>query len=650
MIVQTQAQWSERPFVSLLLCPIAFAGVMLPVDFLFQMDGYLTYLRPWELFPVWGWAWLSYSLFGFSLSLGVMLLAWIAGLLFRRRLDTILSGMSLWFSFSVIVLTLVRGVKLWIAASGFSASASFLSRNQLWIAAGTLLICTIAFFKRKSVALPISRIAAVSAVLGGFCAAVALLVGFFADGIGTADTLPLSREASVSNAPNIVMITVDALAANNMSLYGYRRPTTPNLDRLAGEFDVFDRFYANGNFTTSGVNSLINGVRPWDHRANQPFAQVDAKRAEAGIVARLKRSGYQTFAVATNPIAAPCWNRADKWTDATIGLQVRLSLPILQYWMSRQNPHFMPVSGLSLFSVVFNYVDHLLVAVGAWSPSDQYDPSLALHPAMKLVSDRDPKHPFFLWVHLLTPHSPYAAPAPFIGMFDHSPRHRTRFDSSPPWNSLAATTPESLDSFVGRYDEAIACTDSGIAAFLDWLKQQSLYQGSIVVISADHGESFRHNYGGHAGPIMFDDVIRIPLLIKRPNQHTGRRSETLAEQIDIMPTLLDAAGLRADESIQGHSLYRKSSEKDGESEVFSMNFERSPRFGELSIGSIAMIRGRWKYISHFGYQNGTLKDSLFDLLADPAEETDVIAAQPVIAAGMLSAIDEERRIHCGPVL
>jgi len=638
---------------AVLVVTTTVVGIVLPIDFLSQVDGYLMYLHPWELLPVWGVAWLFYGLFGLAVGTVATLAAEGAAILFRKNSSSLTICAGSWLSLSIIALALIRGAKLLMGSYHFSATAWWMSQNQRGIVAGTLFVCAAWAWGRHTEFKILQKLARLGSVVGLTVALVAPLTLVFTVSVPLTSPVSPDEGNGGSRLPDIVLITIDALAANHLSLYGYSRPTTPSLEKLAQEANVFDRFYANSNFTTPTVNSFINGVRPWTHRTNQNFARVEVAIADQGLIARLKRAGYETFAVSTNPFASPFQNRSNRWLDAAAYGQIHVSIEVIQSVLGANSPLCIPATELSVVATSCKVADHLLVSLGIWTATDHFDPELAFSVARHLVEKKYPVRPMFLWVHLFPPHNPYAAPSPFGGLFDSSPQYRTRFDSSPPWPFYTAGDKNSSSQYVGRYDEAIAYVDHHTGSFLDWLKQRRLYQNALIVISADHGESFSHGYSGHGGPMLHDDVIHVPLLIKEPGQTVGKRLNTLSEQIDLMPTILDLAGVPIKGHVEGRSLKPVLRGQNLDGPVFAMNFEQSNRFGPLDTGSVAMIEGRWKYIHYLGHIHYPmmlkLEDSLYDLQADPGEMTNLVATQSAIAARMRLAIEEQLRLHGGPL-
>jgi arylsulfatase A-like enzyme/Tfp pilus assembly protein PilF len=140
--------------------------------------------------------------------------------------------------------------------------------------------------------------------------------------------------------------------------------------------------------------------------------------------------------------------------------------------------------------------------------------------------NKKPAGPFFLWVHLYDPHAPYDPPEPF----------RSRYRSNP-------------------YDGEIASTDSAVGKLLDKLRAKKLFDDSLIVVVADHGEALgEHGERGH-GIFLYDPTIHVPLLMKMPRQRSaGRKVENRVSLVDVMPTLLQVAGGAVPKAVQGESL------------------------------------------------------------------------------------------------
>lgn len=635
------------------IVPAAVVGIALPVDFLSQIDGYLIYLHPWELIPVFGWAWLFYFVLGSAGSLVAVLLAGSVAHLVGASPSRLAARTCIWIASSVAALAVIKGGKSWFDALGLDTIAWWLSRMKWGIVAATFASLAVWTWRRPETFEGVGRLAQIGAALGlVITLAAPILVLSYSDKEPPLASIRGGTRTSGSRSPDIVLLTIDALTATHMSLYSYPRPTTPELKQLAGHASVFTRFYANSNYTVPTVNSLINGVRPWEHRANQFLTPVRSNRALQGTVARLRFAGYQTAAVATNTAAAPFSNGNNRFFDAVAYGRTRMSWYVFYSFVGSFLPGAFNSSGLQLISEFCDLADRVLVYAGVWSPTDHFDPEIALSAARRLVEERDKSKPMFLWVHLLPPHAPYATPAPFIGRFNSGPQARSRFDSTPPEEFGASYDDEFPSGFAGRYDEAVTYVDHHVGQFAQWLRARGLFEDALVVITADHGESFTHGYGQHGGPLLHEDLIHIPLIIKKPGQSAGQRLDVLSEQVDLMPTILDLAGLQVKESTEGRSLKPALEGRAMSGMVFSMNFQESSKFGRLENGTIAAIEGRWKYIHYRGRirssQAPRLEDALYDLQNDPGESANLATIHPAIASRMLGAIEEQLRKHVRP--
>jgi arylsulfatase A-like enzyme len=626
---------------TLLLLPAAVAGVVLPVDFLGLVDGYLMYLRPIQLLPVYGWAWWFYAVPALVVSAGLMLAAAGLAAALRKAPGPWAFWVMRWVALVLCVMVIIKDGHAWLNRVSDGAFAS-----PWWWQGAVLLVAAACGLPRVASSLisSFARPVQLLAVLGSLVALVALLP------FGRDRAAAPAAVAATVNRPDVVLITIDTIAAQYMSLYGYARDTTPRLAAYARGAAVFERFYANANFTTPTVNAFINGVRPWTHRALQTEARVEPEVAAAGLVARLRAAGYQTFAVSANANAAPSLNRTEAFFDRVAagrvdypaaGALARLYSLYPYSFSAKQMPAFLRVAGLA---------ERVAARFGWVSTADPYNPELSFSVARAMVASRDPGRPMFLWVHVVPPHDPYATPGPFIGRFDASAAARTRFDSSPPWAFAAALDPQFPARYAGRYDEAVAYVDAQVGDFLDWLEVHNRQAQAVTAISADHGESFTHGYGGHGGPLLHEPVIRIPLVIRAPGQTVGQRVSTVAEQIDLMPTLLDLASVPYAGPLEGRSLRAAlAGEMLGGGRALAMTFEQSNRFGPLHTGSVALIEERWKYVHYVGRMRypamPDLTDSLYDLVADPGESNNLIRQHSAVASRMRADIEAQLRLH-----
>ena len=624
---------------------LAASNLVMPVLFLQHAHGMLLEMRTLQLIPVYGTAWVIYFILGGLAGAFTGLISASVQVIFR--LDQRESGkvLALWILSSVLVFALVKSVLGYLEGGVLERIQTVWTfRGAKWALAFGLSVWLV------------SQQAAMLVRLRSFLKGLSL-IGLLAFGAtlltSIPDTEPRADQRKVVSSlepPPVVLITIDTLAANHVSLNGYARETTPFLDKLGRSSVVFDHHYSNSNFTTSSISSILNGSRPWSHRVLHLTSRPTIIVAENGLLPLAKRVGYRTSTITTNVWASPVYHR-----NTTSVVQRSYAGP---YWPLSVFPEYLPQAGsvVYLFQIsplLSKAYQFLLEAFDA--DNLHFDPARAFAQARRLLDNRAAKgSPEFLWVHLLQPHDPYAAAAPFLGTFEHAPQARRLNNSSPPFGFQAGQKPEFPGVFAGRYDEAVLSVDYHIGQFVDWLRQQGRFDDALIVITADHGESFSHGYGTHGGPLLHEDLIHVPLLIKLPHQQVGKRVATLTEHADLLPTILDFIGQPVPEHVEGRSL--KPLLEGGTLEprpIYSMNFEQNSVFLPLTTGTVAEVDGPFKYVHYFGNIKYSLMpkldDSLYDLSADPDETKNLVLNMPERAAKMLASIQAQIGAHSRPI-
>ncbi len=628
---------------------LAILGFVLPLTFPGLLDQYLYYFRPLDLLPIYGTAWLILAAVIVPLA---ALAAFVLGGLQGARAASLRAlgrGISIVLpaaAAAIVVETILYSASTWLQTFGIHWDDP---AGTGWLAFSVAVGLALAMLPRgRSLIASLRPFAVGLALIGALSlASLPVFAWRYQKPLAASNSVP-DRSAQQS-PPNIVLLTIDALSASHMSLYGAARPTSPALAQFAERATTFDRAYANGNFTTPGIASILTSTRPWTHRALQlPVWPRDGTRGNS-LPALLSRNGYQMGYVSTNAHAGAAaqgfggyfqFSRTDRTRDVSVctdGLSA-----LLRYACA--------AAEVPLISEFQHLADRLRGGPG----SLHYDPRLATRPALAWLRNVDKSKPVFLWVHLFPPHSPYAAPAPWLGRFDPSPDYRNIASTEPHWAYLQSAVPAAeARTLEARYDESVAYVDHYAGEFLRQA-QQLLGENTVFVVTADHGESFAHGYGAHTGPGLYDEIIHVPLIIKLPGQSVGRRSSLIAEQVDLAPTLAEVAGFAPPSSWEGRSLLGACSATDTalhepDKPVFSMNFEENPRHAALTTGSVAVIDGPWKLVHYMGRLRyplmPKLQDQLYDLTADPAEHTNLANERPQEVAYLRGLIDAQLARH-----
>lgn len=308
---------------------------------------------------------------------------------------------------------------------------------------------------------------------------------------------------------NILLISVDTLRPDHLSLYGYRRETSPHLARFFADAEIYERAYAAHACTPPSTISLLTGLYPATHRVRGFYRPLPPRIPLLSDV--LRDAGYQTAGVVSNHVlgnkATGLGARFDFYDDVTDERQ-----PTRREFFERRGAR-------------------TTNAALAW-----------------LKSQRDPNRLHFLWVHYMDPHAPYIPPKK-VADFTHAAPTEIDLDRVL-WHTRLPGVSDG-EEYVDRYDEEIAYTDFHIGRLLAAYEDLGLIENTIVVLTADHGETMieHDQYFAHCFNV-WDAVMRIPLAVRRPGIR-GRRSEVPVSNVDVVPSLLEYVGLAAQNDLDG---------------------------------------------------------------------------------------------------
>jgi len=439
----------------------------------------------------------------------------------------------------------------------------------------------------------------------------------------------VATAADTAARPDVYLITLDTLAAEDAAVCGDGPTRMPRLREFAQHASCFERHYASSNFTTPSTATMETGVLPWTHWGVQIVAKMAPSMRGRTLSSQLRAQGYETHSISANLMASPrhhgSFDEYDSQTIApspSLGLKPRVALShfpdtTLPFWLS------------GLIPLLDTLDVHLFPENSPFAPEYTYEA------ARPLIAGA--RRPQLLWLHTLPPHDPYLPPPSTkykllpAGELDH-------------WSQLLGMTGYAdaqqalIDKHRLRYREAIMGADEALGRFLDELERQGKLDRALVIVTSDHGESFERGYIGHAGQWLHEAVIRVPLVIKLPGQRAGHVVQTPVGLDDLAPTIVDVLGLPPLPQADGRSL--KPALLGGElteQPVYAMAMERQSRFKPLRAGHYAVIAGSFKLVLDLGEN----KAELFDLAADPHELHDLSKAEPETAARLRKLLDEQ---------
>jgi arylsulfatase A-like enzyme len=422
-----------------------------------------------------------------------------------------------------------------------------------------------------------------------------------------------SERAALAGAlkrPNVVLISIDTLRADHLGSYGDAHGLTPHLDQLARDGLSFDQAMSASPWTLPAMASLFTGLYPRHHGAGvitngrTPLGRSALPSGSWTLTTALQEQGYRTHAVVTSPYLALRYgfgNGFDSYENVTIESEAFLS--------------FADTTAVRLFDWVR---PDLIIGDRGESVSRRAQRWLAT-----VESDR----PFFLWLHYIDPHPPYSR----AGATRHkSMRGDLSFGMEDAHAStIALTSPdvarlrsgeirlnaEEKEAVRELYRAEVASVDSAVGLVLDTLREQGLQDDTLVVCVADHGEEFWEHGSVEHGHTVYEELVRVPLLMRWPGHlPAGRHVAPLVRVIDIVPTVLDLLGLPQPARLDGASM---AAVWNGTEAAPRSALVENLLFAEERV---ALRTADEKYIR---WDSG--REEVYDLRNDPQELRDVAA-------------------------
>ena len=351
---------------------------------------------------------------------------------------------------------------------------------------------------------------------------------------------------------NVVLVTIDTLRADRLGCYGYAQVATPNLDRLAQSGTLFENAVTHTPLTAPSHASIFTGTYPTVHKVRDTGGFV-LQGPHATLAEILQRNGWATAAF--------------------VGASVLKK-------------------GFG-FNRGFAVYDDQMPKLEPGRPAGDYAERRAGEVVDKAVEwlQSQGGRPYFLWVHVFDPHSPYDPPSPF------------------------------REQYRGRaYDGEVAYTDRELGRLFDAIARKSGGENTLVVVLSDHGESLSEHGEYSHGVFLYDATLRIACVMSGPGIPKSMRVKQQARAIDVLPTILELIGGNPPAGVQGGSLVPAMA---GKMDPASWSYAES-LYPKINMGW-AELRGirtnRWKYIR-------APKPELYDLSRDPAETANVVSQHP----------------------
>jgi arylsulfatase A-like enzyme len=364
----------------------------------------------------------------------------------------------------------------------------------------------------------------------------ALLLGLAQACGETPSPAPETPSADASPPPNVLVFLVDTLRADHLGCYGYEKDTSPNIDAFAKEGTLYEFAWAAASSTSPSHGSIFTSTYPrvhgvWNRTLDQkgePIFPRLADKAET-MAESFQNAGYATVAI----------------TDGGNVTEARGC-----------------AQGFDHFDSGFRGVRDRVTTAKAW------------------LEKRNEEQPFFMFLHTYQVHTPYIPESEFVEKFadpDYQGKYRTAWEGAlefseknqvknairviqqrfykkhHPKEGEGAPNSEDLNFLISLYDAEIGLTDAVFGDLVAWMKEQELWENTVILVTSDHGEEFwEHGQYGHHQ--VYDHTLHVPFLVRTPDGVGGLRRPDNIELLDLMPSLLELCGIPIPNSVMGRAL------------------------------------------------------------------------------------------------
>lgn len=415
---------------------------------------------------------------------------------------------------------------------------------------------------------------------------------------------------------NVVLLVIDTLRADHLGTYGYGRATSPELDRLAAESVVFDYAVSQAPWTKPSVASLLSGRYPHEHGVR---AEHDALTADVEtIAADLQGRGFHTAAFTSNPWITPEFG-FDRGFDHFFqsarmsGVQMTLAFGLISRLETQLRRRGV---SLDLTGLLRGPIEHYPTNV-------ERDRKLTEEMLEWLDEHRSDR--FFVYAHLIGPHSPYRPPEEFARRFRDPSWDPSSIPTVPPPRARSIFAPARAvddahrEMLIAQYDAAIAFTDSLVGEIRQGLERLGLLDDTLLVVTSDHGEEFYEHGSWTHWHALYDEAIHVPLMVRLPSVLQPARRPEPVMLVDVYPTIGGLLGIDlAGATLDGLNLFGPA--VAARPVVYS---EYAHYLGATYRSRMA-LRKKLKLIETEDQARNESLDELYDHESDPAERTNLL--------------------------
>lgn len=412
----------------------------------------------------------------------------------------------------------------------------------------------------------------------------------------------------------IILITIDALRQDSLSCYGYSKPTSPFLDQLAQQGTQLRKAFATGSFTPASFPSILASIYPLQYGDYLPLPSQAITLAET-----FQKNSFQTGAFLSNAYTSRYYgyNKGfhhfqdyltyQKINKIKTSTREKLVKTLQKNWL--------------FFNAIENVYSCLKLFFKPKSVKPNEEAPTITEDAIEWIQKNKDQN-FFLWLHYMDVHTPYFPPKEYrkklCPHISKKEMYQLDLKIQRAVKDLIRMTPEEVQKLKDLYDAAINYVDDHIKKLVDYLKSENLYQDTLIVITADHGEEFYDDDDLYHKSKPYDFSLNVPLIL---SQKFNIPPNKLISLVDLPPTLTNFAGLPLPATWQGIDFLQQDREF-----VYFEDYHNNIRW---LIDDF--IEDKEKYFlrgirtKNFKYAQDDLEgELLFDLKKDPQEKTNLI--------------------------
>ncbi len=452
--------------------------------------------------------------------------------------------------------------------------------------------------------------------------------------------MPKSLHSSLPGAestPNILLILFDAWSAANLSLYGYPRRTTPNLERLAEKAIVYHNHHAGGHFTTPGTASLLTGTTPWTHQAFNFNGNVTERLLERNLFRTFE--AYHRLAYTHNPLANTLlrqfmadindftsWEQLYLENDPLINSLFQKDYDVAAIGWNRALKRLDEGYAYSLYVSQFyetykrKRVEKLLPSYPRGVPNYDGLAFFTLEEAIDWVSSviGVAPQPFLGYFHFLPPHDPYHTHIDHYDAFNSDGYHPASKSAHPLRGEYSDATIHQQRRW---YDEFILHVDDQFAKLYAYLEENGKLENTWLILTSDHGEMFERGILAHNQPVYHRPIINVPLMIFPPGQSQRVDIFEATSAIDLLPTLAHIAEQPRPDWSEGRVMSPFATGNLETRDLTTIHVQERQSNGAVSAATAMLIRDTYKLMWYFGYEQLETGEfiELYDTASDPEE-------------------------------